>query len=133
MSRVALSRQVSDAIAPLIDPTAEALDPKTATTAIFYSINNTLRGLRGVSFGNFLIKQVAIDLQDEFPKLSVFATLSPVPGLRKYVAGMDEGYLRALFAIADKDFLPDGGRTTDALDAALARSAQMSAEEKSRS
>ena len=56
-----------------------------ADTAIFYSISNCQDGLRGVSFGNFLIKQVVEELQVEFPQLKRFSTLSPVPGFRRWL------------------------------------------------
>ena len=56
-----------------------------ATTAIFYSISNTQPGLRGVSFGDSLIKQVVETLHQEFPRLKTFATLSPIPGLRGWL------------------------------------------------
>jgi len=52
---------------------------------VFYSITSCQPGLRGISFGNFLIKQVAQDLHAELPNLKVFATLSPIPGLRAWV------------------------------------------------
>jgi malonyl-CoA decarboxylase len=56
-----------------------------ADTAIFYSISNCQDGLRGVSFGNLLIKQVVEELQAEFPQLKRFSTLSPVPGFRRWL------------------------------------------------
>ncbi len=56
-----------------------------ADTAVFYSISNCQRGLAGVSFGNFLIKQVANELSMLLPDLTTFRTLSPVPGLMKWV------------------------------------------------
>jgi malonyl-CoA decarboxylase len=56
-----------------------------ADTAIFYSISNCQDGLRGVSFGNFLIKQVVEELQAELPQLKRFSTLSPVPGFRRWL------------------------------------------------
>ena len=59
--------------------------PHSADTAIFYSISNCQQGLRGVSFGNFLIKQVAEELQAEFPQLKRFSTLSPIPGFRRWL------------------------------------------------
>ena len=68
----------------------------TADTAIFYSISNCQRGLTGISFGNFLIKQVVRELAAENPKLRKFATLSPVPGFRKWlVRAVREGRLPA--------------------------------------
>ena len=58
-----------------------------ADTAVFYSISNCQRGLVGISFGNFLIKQVVRELTAEMPGLRTFATLSPIPGFRKWLAG----------------------------------------------
>ncbi len=79
---VALASETPRAIGPILAETREALDPKAASTAVFYSISNCQKGLRGVSFGNFLIKQVVEELRGEFPNLRTFVTLSPVPGLR---------------------------------------------------
>jgi malonyl-CoA decarboxylase len=93
---VALTTSMSDAIAPLIDPKADKTDTDQADTAMFYSINNALIGLRGVSFGNFLIKQVATELHKEFPKLNTFATLSPMPLFRHYIESMDHKLLEQL-------------------------------------
>jgi len=93
---VALTRQMASEIAPLIDPAAPPTDPYAADTAMFYSINNALRGLRGISFGNFLLKQVLSDLGTEMPQLRHFATLSPMPrfaeGLRRLLAGEIEDW-----------------------------------------
>ncbi|MBI5277230.1 MAG: malonyl-CoA decarboxylase [Burkholderiales bacterium] len=83
---VALVDQMADSITPLLDETAEAADLTKATTAIFYSISNTQAGLRGVSFGDSLIKRVVETLKAEFPRLKTFATLSPIPGLRSWLA-----------------------------------------------
>lgn len=77
---VALTRGLPEAIGPLIDPDRAVADPEAADTAVFYSISNCQPGLRGVSFGNLLIKQVAARLEDELPRLRTFATLSPLPG-----------------------------------------------------
>jgi malonyl-CoA decarboxylase len=62
---------------------------------VFYSITNCQEGLRGISFGNLLIKQVAEDLKREFPHLKRFATLSPVPGFRKWLSGQQKTPLLA--------------------------------------
>jgi malonyl-CoA decarboxylase len=67
------------------DVAAAAERAREADTAIFYSISNCQRGLRGVSFGNFLIKQVVEELKAELPQLTQFATLSPMPGFRRWV------------------------------------------------
>ena len=82
---VALVTDISDSITPLLDESAEASDLTRATTAIFYSISNTQTGLRGVSFGDSLIKHVVETLNDEFPRLRRFATLSPIPGFRSWL------------------------------------------------
>ena len=83
---VALTRGMSEQVQPLLDPDSPVFDPASADTAIFYSITNCQEGLRGISFGNFLIKQVAEDLGREFPRLKTFATLSPIPGFGKWLA-----------------------------------------------
>jgi malonyl-CoA decarboxylase len=83
---IALTKGMSAQVQPLIDPDSPVVDPADADTAIFYSITNCQEGLRGISFGNFLIKQVAQDLGREFPRLKTFATLSPIPGFRRWLA-----------------------------------------------
>ncbi|HEU5339315.1 MAG TPA: malonyl-CoA decarboxylase family protein [Sulfuricaulis sp.] len=76
---VALVHGMADKVTPLLDDHAPVLQAKDANTAMFISINSTQHGLRGLSFGNLLIKQVAEDLQQELPHLKNFATLSPLP------------------------------------------------------
>jgi len=82
---VALMNAVAASITPLLDEDADPVDIAKANTAIFYSISSTQNGLRGVSFGDSLIKQVVDTLHQEFPKLKVFVTLSPIPGLRAWL------------------------------------------------
>ena len=82
---VALVDALAESITPLLDESADAADVNSATTAIFYSISNTQDGLRGVSFGDSLIKRVVETLKAEFPKLKTFATLSPIPGFRQWL------------------------------------------------
>jgi malonyl-CoA decarboxylase len=82
---VALTDHLADNVQALLDENAPVFDNRKADTAIFYSISNTQVGLRGVSFGNFLLKRVIDDLQRDFPKLAHFATLSPMPGLASWV------------------------------------------------
>ncbi len=77
---VALTEEIPGAIAPLLAEKRAPIDLKSARTAVFYSISNCQSGLRGVSFGNFLIKQVAAELVRDLPQLRTFVTLSPVPG-----------------------------------------------------
>lgn len=81
---VALLKDIPGAIQPILADARAPLDPGSATTAVFYSISNCQAGLRGVSFGNFLIKQVVEELKREFETLKTFVTLSPVPELRRW-------------------------------------------------
>jgi len=85
---VALTRGMSACVQPLLDPDSPVLDPAAADCAMFYSITNCQQGLRGVSFGNSLIKQVVEDLGRELPRLKSFATLSPIPGFRAWLANL---------------------------------------------
>ena len=86
---VALTTGLAASIQPLLDKVDDAVlqrdSERTADTAIFYSISNCQDGLRGVSLGNFLIKQVVEELQTELPGLARFSTLSPVPGFRRWL------------------------------------------------
>ncbi len=87
---VALVKGLASAVQPLLRDDA-ATDAALPDTAIFYSISNCQEGLRGISFGNFLIKQVVEELQTELPSLKHFATLSPVPGFSKWLARQWDG------------------------------------------
>ena len=81
---VAFVNEMPSAVAPILALESAVGDPRQARCAVFYSITSCQEGLKGISFGNFLIKQVAEDLHAELPKLKLFATLSPVPGLRRW-------------------------------------------------
>jgi malonyl-CoA decarboxylase len=76
---VALSKGLGGNLEPLLDVQAPVLSPQNADTAVFYSINNCLQGLRGVPFGSFLIKQVVAELAAELPNIKTYGTLSPLP------------------------------------------------------
>ena len=65
------------------------MPPEKARVAVFYSISNCQKGLAGISFGNFLIKQVVQELRRDFPRLETFVTLSPAPGFLRWVAERD--------------------------------------------
>ena len=82
---VALVDEMVSHIEPLLDESAATSDLGKATTAIFYSISNTQAGLRGVSFGDSLIKRLVETLKQEFPRLRTFATLSPIPGFKNWL------------------------------------------------
>ncbi len=82
---VALTREIPGAIMPILSPEREVIDTDKARTAVFYSISNCQRGLAGVSFGSFLIKQVVEEISRELPKLSTFVTLSPVTSFAEWL------------------------------------------------
>jgi len=82
---VALTRGIARSIQPLIEVSTEPGDPRKADTAVFYSISNCLDGLRHISFGAFLIKQVVHELQNEELHLKNFVTLSPIPYFRQWL------------------------------------------------
>jgi malonyl-CoA decarboxylase len=110
---VALTREIPTAIAPILARGREVLPADRATTAVFYSISNCQRGLTGVSFGHFLIKQVAEEISREIPGLSTFVTLSPVPMFAQWLAheraaenptGLSSEDRAALAALDNKDW-----------------------------
>jgi malonyl-CoA decarboxylase len=109
---VALQKEIPSAIAPILaSGRQDVLPPADARTAVFYSISNCQRGLAGVSFGNFLIKQVVEDLCRELPKLNTFVTLSPVTNFAAWLKGELASETsrtigaedRALFALLDQN------------------------------
>jgi malonyl-CoA decarboxylase len=115
---VALTRDIPAAIAPILSPEREVMEPDKMRTAVFYSISNCQRGLAGVSFGNFLIKQVVEEICREMPKLATFVTLSPVTNFAAWLkreraqdnsTALNEAD-KALFAALDE---PDWWRVQD--------------------
>ncbi|MBF0375340.1 MAG: malonyl-CoA decarboxylase [Alphaproteobacteria bacterium] len=88
---VALTTAIPSGIGALLTEDRESVPAHEATTAVFYSISNCQEGLRGISFGNFLIKQVVEDLRSDLPQLKTFATLSPVPGFAAWAAAERPG------------------------------------------
>jgi malonyl-CoA decarboxylase len=104
---VALTREIPAAIAPILAAKRVPPHPDRATTAVFYSISNCQRGLAGITFGNFLIKQVVAEISRDFPRLSSFVTLSPAPNFAEW--------LKRERAVPESPALPEGDR------AALAR------------
>lgn len=82
---VALTKGLPQSVTDLLAKSREPIAKNDIDTAVFYSISNCQKGLRGVSFGNFLIKQVVNDLSHDFLGLKNFITLSPIPGFRKWL------------------------------------------------
>ena len=128
---VALTRDIPEAIAPILAPERETVEPEKARTAAFYSISNCQRGLAGVSFGNFLIKQVVEEICRELPKLTTLVTLSPAPTFAKWLKreraleaspAISEADKQALSALDETGWWLDGEKS-EALRDAMMRAA----------
>jgi malonyl-CoA decarboxylase len=113
---VALTRGIPGAIAPILATEGPSVDLERVTTAAFYSISNCQRGLAGVSFGHFLIKQVVEEVRREIARLSTFVTLSPAPEFAAWLkaeraaggpAALDEDDRAALAALDQPDWWQD--------------------------
>ncbi|ABI58125.1 malonyl-CoA decarboxylase domain-containing protein [Alkalilimnicola ehrlichii MLHE-1] len=116
---VALVQGLATHTAPLLAPDAPVVDTREADTAIFFSISNCQVGLRGVSFGNFLLKQVMGELISEFPHVERYATLSPIPGFSRalrmegdYADGFTRERIAALLQ-EDAEALTDAAGVSD--------------------
>ncbi|WP_282170024.1 malonyl-CoA decarboxylase [Ruegeria atlantica] len=103
---VALTTEIPGAIDTLLSEAREPIEAEHAKVAAFYSISNCQKGLAGISFGNLLIKQVVTELSRELRGLDTFVTLSPIPGLSRWLAGETEH--------------PEHGHTAEAVLAATA-------------
>ncbi|MBX2839205.1 MAG: malonyl-CoA decarboxylase [Gammaproteobacteria bacterium] len=86
---VALTKTTPDSIQGVLAEERDVLEANQTSTAVFYSISNCQAGLKGVSFGNFLIKQVAAELSAQLPNLTEFRTLSPIPSLMRWIHSLD--------------------------------------------
>lgn len=116
---VALTDTIPGNIADVLQIDRQITSKDTASTAVFYSISNCQAGLAGISFGNFLIKRVAQELQLEHPQLTTFVTLSPVPGLMRWMR-REMPDLAEQFAA---DGRPDWPADADALEPAFTAAA----------
>src|SRR5690606_16075309 len=105
---VAFATHMADNVQVLLDPKVAPPTLDKARWAIFYSISNTQPGLRGISFGNFLLKRVVDALLIELPRLKSFATLSPMPGFAEWLGKQDGKAMQALLSDkADKQQAQD--------------------------
>lgn len=121
---VALTKGLTSDLGPLLDIHAPVLPPAQADTAIFYSISNCLKGLRGIAFGNFLLKQVVTDLAAEVPNIKTYSTLSPLPNLARALQSQTDeyGFTRERLSrlLADHaQALSDAGSRRDPVEAFL--------------
>jgi malonyl-CoA decarboxylase len=123
---VALTKTISGSISELLSEARAPIREEDATTAVFYSISNCQEGLRGISFGNFLIKQVVEELRRDLPRLETFVTLSPLPGFSAWLASEMETPSGALsdadrdaFALLDGSEWPNDPEARAAIEAAV--------------
>ena len=125
---VALQHEAPDAIAPLLSEARKSEPVRDPSTAVFYSISNCQEGLKGISFGSFLLKQVIEDLVREMPTLKTFVTLSPAPSFARWLdrlAGDDSEHVlaatdrAALRALRDPDWHERGAEQLQELEATL--------------
>ena len=100
---VALVKGMSTSIQTLLDEQSPSGDPENADTAIFYSISNTQRGLKGIAFGEYLIKMVVQQLARDLPRIKSYCTLSPVPGFRGWLKSLPAGTLEAVLTGEERD------------------------------
>lgn len=128
---VALTREIPSRIDDLLRADREVIATGETTTAVFYSISNCQEGLKGISFGNFLIKQVVEDLRRDLPRLERFVTLSPVPGFAAWLAeerrNASSGALSptaiSTLAVLDDERWPEDAEKAAAVEPALTAAA----------
>jgi malonyl-CoA decarboxylase len=99
---VALCNRVPSSIDEILIGQSELDFTGDYDTATFYSISNCQPGLKNISFGNFLIKQVVQELQSETPSIKNFVTLSPVPGFSRWLAGRGRDTAEPLSDLAEE-------------------------------
>ena len=129
---VALTGNIPASIASVLDPDRVVIAPEDAQTAVFYSISNCHRGLAGVSFGSFLIKQVADDLKETIPNLKTFVTLSPAPAFARWlgdlaperVEKLEPAERRAIEIVAEPEWWRDAARADAARPGILSLAAR---------
>src|SRR6202035_1084855 len=120
---VALTREIPAAIAPILAEERDIIEADKAATAVFYSISNCQRGLTGVSFGHFLIKQVAEEIARENARLARFVTLSPVPNFAAWLKRERAAEDRAALAHLDNPGWWQNVEARDEIEEPLLRAA----------
>jgi malonyl-CoA decarboxylase len=116
-TELALTAELSARVQPLLDPESPVLDRKSRSFAVFYSISSCHDGLRGISFGNSLIRRVVDALRREYPRLRTFGTLSPIPGFRSWLAHAatngNGAAAAASASLADRECFSDTARADE--------------------
>ncbi|MBI3444084.1 MAG: malonyl-CoA decarboxylase family protein [Magnetospirillum sp.] len=129
---VALVNGLADNIHHLIDAPPGRAKTTSPDTAIFYSITAPLKGLDGITFGNFLIKKVISETNRNFPHISTFATLSPIPGFNAWLkdslpnpasplANLEPAVRTALQDVVNKSAIGDESVLTESVRIPLLR------------
>ena len=100
--QVALTKGLGKSIQELMKPTNN--EEKSYDTATFYSISNCQEGLSRVTLGNFLIKRVVYEIQEELPQIKNFGTLSPIPGFVDWFTYLEEVKIKSILGnMKDQD------------------------------
>ena len=94
--QVALTKGLGRSIQELMKPSNK--ESKHFDSATFYSISNCQEGLSRVTLGNFLIKRVVYELQEELPNIKNFGTLSPIPGFAEWFSYQEDHKIRQILA-----------------------------------
>lgn len=119
---VALSTEIPGSINSILEDNVEGIsDASDFTTATFYSISNCQPGLKNITFGNFLIKQVVQELQHEFPSIKKFVTLSPIPGFKRWLHASDESESESLTTLKTEFLEAEDTADENAADSDLLR------------
>ncbi len=101
--QVALTNGLGRSIQELMKPSKEG--NKNYDTATFYSISNCQEGLSRVTLGNFLIKRVVFELQEELPNIKNFGTLSPIPGFADWFFYQNDQKIKKIVGSLSSDNL----------------------------
>lgn len=124
---VALTQQIPETISSVLDEKRRPIAAEEARTAVFYSISNCQEGLRGIPFGNTLIKMVVELLSKQLPNLRTFVTLSPVPGFAGWLAKQLQADASIIPSEAREQLLELGPNWTPQDDRPLLRQALLKA------
>lgn len=116
-AEIAFTRSLSAKVQPLLDPESPVIDPTSCECVMFYSISSCHEGLRGIPFGNALIRRVIDTLVGEFPALDTFATVSPIPGfcawLTETASRDDRGRAELAEKVKDPSWMGDARKSTE--------------------
>jgi len=112
---VALVNGISDSIQEILSLNEETIHSTIPDTAIFYSISNCQTGLKGINFGNFLIKQVVTLLKEELPQIKQYVTLSPIPGFADWILSLSDSECPEILSTDDLARITESNNNEDLL------------------